>query len=568
MRSGQDFDPRGKKVRFRPQSDARSEQRSRTTPNIRSDAQYRKFTRVCPLCKAANRKDTEHFLSMCKFLPKSDKDFMSKARQVLIEDEFRDETEDFEDHPQGDYHETDGSSHAGNILPRVGRVNVRASPQFNTFFHHNPLSIIIDTGAETNLIRESTARTINCPIVPSSQVAFQADGKTSLNVVGETHITLTRDNLDFLFSGLVVNDLDVDILAGVPFMEENDISVRPKNKVITIGDKYNISYESSSPSYSASHKATILRASSKSTLWPGEYVEVAVEGSQDGFVAVEPHMSSPMESWPQVGLYKTVGNSVRFTNPTSGPVNLNKHSHIALVTSTFVPEPSGPLCPAVEAKPATANRVDSQTDKARPATIANNHSLSRRQPISVLPQVHGLFHSVGIEVNRGNVLPEEFTSKFKSLHRRFDSVFDPKFGIYNQSFGKFEAVVNMGAVKPPQRKGRVPQYSRDKLTELQCEIDRLESLGVLAKPEELDVTVEYLNPSFLVRYPKKPDKFRFVTAFNEVGRYCKPQPPLMPNVDSTLRSIARWKFLIKSVLEIPYQNCGSDRIIIQARVFL
>ena len=39
-----------------------------------------------------------------------------------------------------------------------------------------------------------------------------------------------------------------------------------------------------------------------------------------------------------------------------------------------------------------------------------------------------------------------------------------------------------------------------------------------------------------------------VTAFAEVGRYSKPQPSLMPDEDSALRSIARWKNLITSDL--------------------
>ena len=69
--------------------------------------------------------------------------------------------------------------------------------------------------------------------------------------------------------------------------------------------------------------------------------------------------------------------------------------------------------------------------------------------------------------------------------------------------------------------------------ELQTELDRLEDLGVFAKPEQMDITVEYINPTFLVKDPKR-DKFRLVTAFSEVGRYCKPQPSLLPNVDSTL----------------------------------
>ena len=47
---------------------------------------------------------------------------------------------------------------------------------------------------------------------------------------------------------------------------------------------------------------------------------------------------------------------------------------------------------------------------------------------------------------------------------------------------------------------------------------------------------------------KTSGRFRLVTAFAEVGRYSKPQPSLMPDIDSTLRSIARWKYLITSDL--------------------
>ena len=47
---------------------------------------------------------------------------------------------------------------------------------------------------------------------------------------------------------------------------------------------------------------------------------------------------------------------------------------------------------------------------------------------------------------------------------------------------------------------------------------------------------------------KTSDGFSLITAFAEVGRYSKPQPSLMPDVDSTLRSIARWKYLITSDL--------------------
>ena len=104
----------------------------------------------------------------------------------------------------------------------------------------------------------------------------------------------------------------------------------------------------------------------------------------------------------------------------------------------------------------------------------------------------------------------------------------------------------MGPVQPPQRKGRVPQYSRDKLVELQEKFDELEQCQVFRRPEDIGVTVEYLNPSFLVKKPS--GGFRLVTAFADVGRYSKPQPSLMPDVDSILRTITPWKYIIKSDL--------------------
>ena len=81
-----------------------------------------------------------------------------------------------------------------------------------------------------------------------------------------------------------------------------------------------------------------------------------------------------------------------------------------------------------------------------------------------------------------------------------------------------------------------------KLTELQQKFDELENLGLFRRPEDVGVSVDYLNPSFLVR--KQSDGYRLVTAFADVGRYSKPQPSLMPDVDSTIRQIAQWRHLI------------------------
>ena len=92
---------------------------------------------------------------------------------------------------------------------------------------------------------------------------------------------------------------------------------------------------------------------------------------------------------------------------------------------------------------------------------------------------------------------------------------------------------------------------------LQSKFDELENAGVFVKPEQVNVSVEYLNLSFLVN--KTNGGHRLVTSFGEVGRYSKPQPSLMPQVDNVLRDITKWKFIIitdllKSFYQIPLAN--------------
>ena len=61
----------------------------------------------------------------------------------------------------------------------------------------------------------------------SSQQALQADSLTPLAVVGETRLILSRADKHLALDPLVVDDLDVDVLSGRPFLIANEISVRP-----------------------------------------------------------------------------------------------------------------------------------------------------------------------------------------------------------------------------------------------------------------------------------------------------------------------------------------------------
>ena len=77
-----------------------------------------------------------------------------------------------------------------------------------------------------------------------------------------------------------------------------------------------------------------------------------------------------------------------------------------------------------------------------------------------------------------HTLPLHTCTRFHTLLQEYDDVYNPSFPGYTGKAGPFKANVNMGPVPPPQRKGHLPQYARDKLVELHQKIDDLEGRGV------------------------------------------------------------------------------------------
>ena len=154
-------------------------------------------------------------------------------------------------------------------------------------------------------------------------------------------------------------------------------------------------------------------------------------------------------------------------------------------------------------------------------------------------------------------LPTEWASKFASLHDTYASVFQPSIGRYNDAHGKVRARVNIGPVSPPNRKLRVPSYSSDHQQILQSKFDELEQQGVFVRPEDIDVAVEHVSPSFLVRKPS--GGYCLVTAFTTIGEYSKTLPTVMPTVDQTLRTIANWKYIIHTDLRDAFYQIPLDR---------
>ena len=128
---------------------------------------------------------------------------------------------------------------------------------------------------------------------------------------------------------------------------------------------------------------------------------------------------------------------------------------------------------------------------------------------------------------------------------KFDGVFNPAIGNYNDRSGRVRASIRLGPVEPPHTKVFVPNYDRKKLDILQQKCDDLEAMGVLARPEDVGVRVEFVSPSFLVDRPDGGEP-RMVTAFGSIASYAKRPMSQSLNSENVLRFVSTFNYIIKT----------------------
>ena len=163
-------------------------------------------------------------------------------------------------------------------------------------------------------------------ITKSSQQALQADGHTLLIIIGETRLPLSRNDRTLTLKALVVKNLDVDILAGTPFMTCNNIAGRPATQEILIDGFDIVSYGSpSTPSQSLAVRCCQILCAPpiSSTICPGCFVEFDVLTDFPS----EPRVDSACccstktsHAWPQPSILDSFMGKLRLVNPSAEPI--------------------------------------------------------------------------------------------------------------------------------------------------------------------------------------------------------------------------------------------------------
>ena len=196
---------------------------------------------ICSLCKTANIAGYDtHFLSQCKHISDRDRKLMSRVRLV--------DTEEEHSYPDDDElcDTFDNNLFIDNPTPSIQRrVTMRKSPHMSCFYNHYPAQVCLDSGSESSLVSERFAVSAGIPVLPQTirQGAIQADSSSQLEVVGEVkNVKIRRGSHVFNLDALVTRNDIGDIIAGEPFLELNDIALRPSKKQIIIKGNEIISY--------------------------------------------------------------------------------------------------------------------------------------------------------------------------------------------------------------------------------------------------------------------------------------------------------------------------------------
>ena len=506
-------------------------------------------SRECPLCKQAGRSDTDHFLTKCKYLPERERRFLTKTRTVNVEsgEESTYEDEDYDGEITSNHRrvavEETAEQHQealmqNDVTPIARRVPVIPSPYLDCFYKHYSVRVTVDSGATGNMIRFDVVKRLNLNIRKNTQKSNQADGHSHLDIVGEVTIEFQFKEHRLILEALVAAKLDDEVLGGIPFMKKNDVWVRPRKNLLGIGDAtYTYKDQVSSTSRVRRVQPTLVRSPANMTVWPGGYVELQVPETFAGKeIGIEPRIDSMVNSnqtsssvlWPSPQVLTCSDTTIRIPNLSANPLSIRKDDHLCQIVRTVTVE---------------------QSDY-----IKNNQEIASPKPPPMIHENHLAYKDIIIDPD--NITPPEYKDRLESICDSYNHVFRSKIGGYNGRDGAVKAVVNMGPVLPPQRKGRVPMYNKDKLNLLQSKFDELEELGVFAKPEDVNVIVEYLNPSMLIKKPR--GGHRLVTEFGEIARYAKPQPSLLTDMNSVLRWLAQWKYIICTDLQKAYYQIPLD----------
>ena len=533
---------------FKQQSGNRNTKWSRLKQNKKM------YCRMCFLEKLPREIFTSHDFgdSTCNSISRRDKDKLAAGQlsKLQINDDYEDVDELAEMFGYGEKEASDSSIDEVNVVKDSysSYINCRQAECKNNFinpvpsqiltvFENNddtsPVHIDLDSGATLNYCLEKEAIKRGYKLYPNKQLSKLGDGVTKIKAVGEIHVIFFRNNTELKFNAVVCKELNSPFIGGTLFIKENGIEqdfsknvIHLHNRRISIQPTHPVSVLPSQPIMSniqvpELHKQKCLSFKNRSLL-PGQEVQIPVELEDGCTVAVEPHEHNKNPNWPSPQFRTVLNGKIKIPNESNNVVLLGSEVKLCKIIPT-----------------AQAQDVDT------------SYYTYRRE--TCIKEDQGKENILLINHNRN--ISQEANKIIEGAHEKFHSVFNKDLSKgYNGFYGHHVCHLNWASSeRPPATKVRVPSYDHA-LKGLQQEVmDELTNQNVLLIPQQHDIKVQTVCPSFLQRKQRAKNKpkheltkndVRLLINFGPLNSKIKPVPIHVKKTEDILIKLGRWKHLI------------------------
>ena len=397
-----------------------------------------------------------------------------------------------------------------------------------------PIHIDLDSGATLNYCLESEVKKYGFKMLPNSQMSKLGDGHTKLKAIGEINEIFYRKKVQIRYRAVVCKSLTSPFIGGTLFFRDNAVEQDFVRNVIHLKDRQvqvlptdPVALIPTAPIMAdvkvipPSHSSN-LHSFKCRTLLPGQTQFVPVKQEDGDIVAVEPWEKNEDTSFPEPDLLTVNDGKIKLTNTSNNAILLGTKVKYCKITET--------------------------TDN-----ITNDQNYYK-----YIPKLSNLQSDIADNlalINHNKDVCSKANEIIQEAHEKFSSVFDKDLTRgYNGFYGKHLCRLNWASSeRPPASKVRVPSYEHE-LKSLQQELmDELTDQGVLLIPQDHNITVQSVCPSFIQRKQRaknkakqdlRPNDVRLLINFGPVNDKIKPVPIHVTKTEDMIIKLGRWKYII------------------------
>ena len=404
------------------------------------------------------------------------------------------------------------------------------------FYKEQPFQITLDSGATVSFIRQDVVMAYKIPVLPNDQLALLADDKTRMSSLGEIDIELSRGQIRARLRALVMKSLQAPCFGGTTFHYDNDIQPQIRQKQIKLHNKH-VLYQTDErlpipmPTLNATKAShALLTISKPTTVGPDGFLQIPLGKNKAISSLMAIHPVSDDNSWyPMV--CPVVDDHIQYTNTSEHLLHADKSVKF-LCMAAGMPQDT-PNVPSKSLRPVLASSTLEDPIKM----ICDNSNLS--------------------------FLNDSDIKNLKLVLQNNIAAFDNDLSQgYNAKSGRYFAKLNFKPdVLPESKICPIPLYNSKCANLQQALMDELERQHVLVDPQQYNINVKKISPSFILQKGRAKHKklddcstsdIRWVVGFNNLNDSLLPKPSKPTSARNILTFLAKFRYHIFADLHNSY----------------